>query len=263
MPSQVNNVSVMSALLYPFENILLAATVAELAGAVRDASHRLGFSSFHYGAHAPVKPNGEPARFVFDGTEQKHGGVISSYPGPWFERYQSQGYIEVDPLVKHCSASIVPVVWHRLEKPRDKKVLQMFGEASEQGLVGGATFSVIGKRGELAIFSLTSDRVGQAEKKNIVARLGEGYMLLAHLHEAVIRLGLPKASLASSKVLTKREKECLAWVSFGKTSWEISQILGISEATAIFHISNASKKLGTSTRSQAVARAIALGIIAP
>jgi DNA-binding CsgD family transcriptional regulator len=235
-------------LIYPFEKILHAASVVELTTAIQDATYKFGFSSFHYGAHAPVKSNGERARFIFDGTEQKHGGVISSYPESWFDRYQSQNYIEIDPLVTHCSKSIIPVVWHQQEKSANKTVLKMFDEATEHGLVAGATFSVIGKNSELAIFSLTSEHATESEKRNILAQLGQGYMLLAHIHEAVTRLGLSKNHFTESIVLTKREKECLSWVSIGKTSWEISKILGIAEATIIFHIGNASRKLQTNTR---------------
>jgi LuxR family transcriptional activator of bioluminescence operon len=63
--------------------------------------------------------------------------------------------------------------------------------------------------------------------------------------------------------LTDREKECLLWAAEGKTSWEASQILGISERTVIFHLQNASDKLGVNNRQQAVARAIAMGMILP
>lgn len=253
----------MSHLLYPFEKILHAESVAELGASIHEAALGFGFSSFHYGAHAPIKPNGERARFIFDGTEQKHGGVISSYPESWFERYQSQNYIEIDPLVQHCSRSILPVVWHRQPKTDDKKIGRMFDEAHEHGLVSGATFSVIGKRGELAIFSLTTASADESDHRNIVAQLGQGYMLLAHIHEAVTRLGLPHIPSNDLPALTRREKECLTWVSSGKTSWEIARILGISENTIVFHIGNAGKKLGTHTRSQTVARALALGLIAP
>jgi LuxR family transcriptional regulator, quorum-sensing system regulator BjaR1 len=57
--------------------------------------------------------------------------------------------------------------------------------------------------------------------------------------------------------LTARERDSLALVAEGKTDWEISVILGISEATARFHVDNARRKLGAVTRAQAVARMIA------
>ena len=39
----------------------------------------------------------------------------------------------------------------------------------------------------------------------------------------------------------------------GKTDWEIGTIMGVSEATARFHVDNARRKLGAVNRAQAVA----------
>jgi DNA-binding CsgD family transcriptional regulator len=54
--------------------------------------------------------------------------------------------------------------------------------------------------------------------------------------------------------LTARERDCLAWVSEGKSDWEISVILGLSESTVRFHVGNARAKLGAVNRAQAAAR---------
>ena len=62
--------------------------------------------------------------------------------------------------------------------------------------------------------------------------------------------------------LSEREKACLNWTALGKSSWEIGRILAISENTAVFHIKNAMKKLGTNTRAGAAVKAIQLGLIA-
>ena len=56
--------------------------------------------------------------------------------------------------------------------------------------------------------------------------------------------------------LTSRERDSLALVADGKTDWEISVILGVSEATARFHVDNGRRKLGAVTRAQAVARMV-------
>lgn len=55
-----------------------------------------------------------------------------------------------------------------------------------------------------------------------------------------------------------REKEVLNWLKLGKTNWEISVILQISERTAKFHVGNIMKKLNAVTRGHAVAKAISL-----
>jgi DNA-binding CsgD family transcriptional regulator len=61
--------------------------------------------------------------------------------------------------------------------------------------------------------------------------------------------------------LTRREIQCLKWAAAGKTDVEIGQIVGISLPTVRFHITNASRKMGVSGRSQAVHHAGALGYI--
>ena len=66
---------------------------------------------------------------------------------------------------------------------------------------------------------------------------------------------------SGSPRLTPRERECLAWASNGKSEWEISQILGISEHTSEKHLRNAKKKMGAITRAHAVAEAIRRGFI--
>jgi DNA-binding CsgD family transcriptional regulator len=61
--------------------------------------------------------------------------------------------------------------------------------------------------------------------------------------------------------LTMREVECLGWAAQGKSEWEISQILGISEHTAEKHLINARVKLGAVNRVHAVATALRRGVI--
>jgi DNA-binding NarL/FixJ family response regulator len=61
--------------------------------------------------------------------------------------------------------------------------------------------------------------------------------------------------------LTEREREVLTWVGRGKTSAEIAIILGIRERTVNFHCDQAMKRLGVINRIQAVARAMASGLI--
>ncbi len=61
--------------------------------------------------------------------------------------------------------------------------------------------------------------------------------------------------------LSEREKEVLTWSKRGKSSWEISAILNISERTVNFHVNNIMQKLNAVSRTQAVAVAIERGLI--
>lgn len=61
--------------------------------------------------------------------------------------------------------------------------------------------------------------------------------------------------------LTPREQEVLVWSGKGKSSWEISRILGCSEATVNFHFSNIRRKFAVGSRSVAVLVALEKGLI--
>lgn len=61
--------------------------------------------------------------------------------------------------------------------------------------------------------------------------------------------------------LTERELEALRWTMEGKTAWEVASILGISEQTAVRHLSNATRKLGCVNKHHAVVTAMRLGIL--
>lgn len=63
--------------------------------------------------------------------------------------------------------------------------------------------------------------------------------------------------------LNEREVEVLTWSARGKTSEEIALILSLSARTVNFHIDNARDKLGVSTRTQAVVKALTVGMIQP
>ena len=61
--------------------------------------------------------------------------------------------------------------------------------------------------------------------------------------------------------LTKRELECLKWCAVGKSYWETSVILEISERTVNFHMASVREKFGASSNAHAVAKGIANELI--
>lgn len=66
---------------------------------------------------------------------------------------------------------------------------------------------------------------------------------------------------AASGLLSERERECLAWVSEGKTTDEVALILGVSSNTVNSYVAHAIQKFGASNRAMAIATAIRSGII--
>jgi len=65
----------------------------------------------------------------------------------------------------------------------------------------------------------------------------------------------------AGEILTGRERECLLWVSVGKTAWETSIILGLSPRTIEFHLKNAVRKLDASNKVHATTIAIRNGLL--
>jgi len=68
-------------------------------------------------------------------------------------------------------------------------------------------------------------------------------------------------SVALEPHVTPREAEIIKWMSHGKTAWEISMILSISEITVNTHITSARSKLEAVSSTHLVAKALRRGII--
>jgi len=65
----------------------------------------------------------------------------------------------------------------------------------------------------------------------------------------------------NTQELKEREREVLRWTAVGKTSSEIGVILGISTRTVNFHITAILAKLDAVNKTQAVIRALMLGML--
>lgn len=110
----------------------------------------------------------------------------------------------------------------------------------------------VGRQRLHLLFSATEpDRIAQSDL--IRAQMQACYAL-----SAVPQLLGPATS---SDPLSDRERECLHWVSEGKTTDEVALILGVSSNTVNSYITHAIQKLGASNRAMAMATAIRSGII--
>ena len=72
----------------------------------------------------------------------------------------------------------------------------------------------------------------------------------------------PRATASGKGVLSPREHQVVELLASGNTGEEVAERLGISPATVRVHVRNATGKLGASTRTQAVAIAVARGEVA-
>lgn len=69
------------------------------------------------------------------------------------------------------------------------------------------------------------------------------------------------AATAQQDPLSERERECVFWVSEGKTTDEVAVILGVSGNTVNSYVTNAVQKLSARNRTSAVAAALRNGIL--
>lgn len=189
---------------------------------------------------------------------------LGTYPEAWVAHYFKMDYISIDPIISHCHDHATPVSWEeaqhhhrRIVDPHLQKIRHLFGEAREYGLANGVSVPLHGPGVSWGLMSFASGHLSAADFETMLAEL---HLLSHFVHEAA-RQFLRSKTPTRLPALTKRERECLSWAAEGKTSWEIGQLLNISERTSIFHLQNATHKLGVSGRQAAIARAVSLGLI--
>jgi len=180
-------------------------------------------------------------------------------PEGYPEYYFDSQFHEVDPVPPLAMTARQPYHWNdigkSIELSREQK--GFFDECNAAGVADGVTVPIHGPRHNTNIISLSC-----LERNQDTARFTSYVNALAVQFDAA-RWNLlnPDAGLEQPLVLTARERECLRWCKAGKSAWEISEILGISERTAQFHISNAMARLGASSRIGAVVIAIQKGLL--
>jgi len=190
--------------------------------------------------------------------QQKSHVILCDWPERWLERYVAKNYVDLDPVVTYMKRSPSLVRWSEAanELQIGKNGLRVMGDAGEFNLKDGLAFPLITIEGTIVMVSLGGRAVDISPDGLGVVELAAAYaigraMQLANAHDI----------FDQRPDLTPRETECLKWAAEGKSEWEISQILGISEHTSEKHLLNAKRKLGAVNRVHAVAEAIRLGYI--
>lgn len=100
-----------------------------------------------------------------------------------------------------------------------------------------------------------------AEPEAIAAALNALACGLAALDRSLSSVMLPPRLPAPDEELTAREREVLHWMAEGLPNKAIAARLGISEHTVKFHVNAILNKLGVQSRTEAVVRAVRLGLL--
>lgn len=218
----------------------------ELLAAMKTAARQIGYDQVLFAIEMRLPGT----------TAMQH--ITSGFRADYQTLYQERSFAGVDPTVSHCQTSNQPLVWHEQMYGRDSH--EMMEEARKYGLGHGLSLPVHEGSKIVSMLSLGRDRAfeSEAEKSRVLVA---GNVLAHCLHVASENLILPNALAKRRPHLSPREQECFKLIALGKSNWDIGQLLHISEASVAFHVQNVLRKLHVSTRTQAVAIGVALGMI--
>ncbi len=189
------------------------------------------------------------------GTSLSDLTVANGWPPEWFEVYTRENFSAMDPVPHHGASTVQPFEWSeaRYDKESNPAAHLVMTRATEFRLMQGYCIPLHYDGGGAVISMATEQLNIDPVAKSALQLIG------VYAHNRIRSLGRP--DLKKRDLLTAREREVLRWVADGKTAWEVSVILKISERTVKFHLIQASRKLNAVNRTSAVAKALARGLI--
>jgi DNA-binding CsgD family transcriptional regulator len=187
----------------------------------------------------------------------------------WVSDYVKSGMHKVDFCYRACLGSAVPVLWSsdcRPEivvgngRPASPQELDGVEQARRRtGLRGGISVPIHAPSGVFGYVAYSSRR--RLPELLALREDSEDHLLgMTHrFYDAMADKIVARTAQASG--LTARELDCISLLALGKTLSETGEILGLSYSTIRFHLHNAERKLGTHSRTHAIAKAAALGLL--
>lgn len=183
---------------------------------------------------------------------------INNYPKEWNLQYEQKRYSQIDPVIAHCNHSMMPLVWNEAVY-RDTPAL--WQALQQHGLQHGWTQAFHDE--ESGLCSMISLARNHCPISSLELYEHFGYMFYAtsHLSELFARALPAQAIKPRQPHLSPRELEVLQLSANGKTAYEISKILSLSERTINYHVQNVIEKLNVCNKISAVIAAARAGII--
>ena len=242
-----------------------ATSTTDIGASLQSTLQSLGFDRYSYVHVRPPLGKRIPS---FVPSSSQGGQVVheflATFPGAWVDHYLSHGYGDVDPTFHAATGTILPFSWRDLGARNDLSSGQrkVFDEARDFGLAMGATVPIHGPDSGLSTLNVSGSGDQRAFEANYQAQRPSLLWIAAQTHETFLRLSVDAPDHDRIR-LTDRERDCLLWTARGKTAWEVGQILSISEETVLFHLKNATRKLGVFSKHHAVVKAVMQGQIIP
>jgi len=165
-----------------------------------------------------------------------------------------------DPVMQHCKRGAVPIVWDQETYLRNGAI-DLWEEQAAFGYRAGIALALHLPEGRHFMLGVDRDQHLPKQPGELTRMVADLQLFAVHAQDTALRLFVPPEQLIEAPSLAPRELEALRWTMEGKTAWEVGSILGISERTAVLHIQNAMRKLGSVNKHQAVLKALRLGLI--
>lgn len=235
---------------------------SQLTNFIQKAVERLGYVKFAYHIIRSPVLNGGTNRLAFG---------LTTYSDKWLQKYHDYGYVNQDPVVDRIMVQKEAFRWSDTFKDTelDKRQTEILAHVRNAGIFDGVTVPLKSRYGEEAAFTFIAEKGANSQTDRPIGieccPLGMECLLAEFLHGHILQFILCDEYQLNARrkksILSPRETQVLFWASRGKSSWEISQILGIAEKSAEFYIDSAKRKLIASNRTHAVVKAMQLGLI--
>jgi LuxR family transcriptional regulator len=188
-------------------------------------------------------------------AHQGHSIRINNYPNEWNKKYETNNYIAIDPIVKYCSRSVLPILW---DDSTFSDAPTLWEEAQTYGMRHGWSQSVHDFRGFFSMLSLSRSR-HPITVRELYKKSGQLIWLSNALHMIVTQKMQSGTDSQGGPCLSIRETEVLKWSADGKTASDVARILNLSARTVNFHVNTAIKKMGVNNKISAVVQACRRG----
>lgn len=183
-----------------------------------------------------------------------------TYSVAWQERYMSQNYLRIDPVIQGCYQRFHPVDWKRLDW--SSKAARAFHRESLEYGVGNQGYSVPirGPNGQFALFTANHRCDDEIWAEFAQANQHQLILIAHYLNHRALNFE-PKRRPEASQSLSPREVDAMTLLAIGYGRAQVASTLSISEHTLRVYIESARFKLGAVNTTHAVARAISRGLI--
>lgn len=189
-----------------------------------------------------------------------HFEMVGNIPKSWNEAARNPADVARDPVMRRMRTTGLPFAYDQ-----QLYVAEGAGDLWEAqapfGYRNGLAFAMHLAGNRHFLLGVDRSRPLPSAQDRANRLVADICLLAVHAHEAAFRVLLDEEAPLPVQRLTQREIEVLNWTKEGKSAWAVGQILSMSEATVQTHLRNIRRKMGVSSKHQAILRAISLGLI--